>query len=107
MDLFSYEPRSYPHAPGHRGVDTSRKAAEEIAPKQSRLQAMVLSAVRAAGARGLTPDEAAATLDLSILTVRPRFTELKLKGLIRDSGQRRLNGNFKSAIAWIAAGTGC
>jgi hypothetical protein len=36
-------------------------------------------------------------------SIQPRTTELKRKGLIRDSGQRRPNSTGKQAIVWIAA----
>lgn len=93
----------YPNAPGHRGVDTSKAAADDIAPKLGKLQRMALRAIREAGWLGLTADELAARLELSRYAVQPRTSELKLKGLIRDSGQRRPNGTGKKAIVWIAA----
>jgi hypothetical protein len=95
MDLFSY-----PHTPGHRSVDTSIAAAADIAPKQPRLQAMVLSAVRLAGDRGLTTDECAVMLNISVLSARPRFSELRVLGKIVDSGLRRLNCSGRHAVVW-------
>jgi hypothetical protein len=44
----------YPNQPGHRGVDTSIEAANDIAPKIGRLQRMTLEAVQSAGPLGLT-----------------------------------------------------
>ena len=35
-------------------------------------------------------------------TVQPRTSELKLLGLIEDSGERRRNRNGKRAIVWVA-----
>lgn len=46
---------------------------------------------------GLTADECAADLRLSPLTVRPRFTELKGDGLIKDTGIRPANRSGRSA----------
>lgn len=51
-------------------------------------------------AAGLTPDEAAAKLGVSILSVRPRFTELKAQGLIRKNGLYRLNVSGVRAAAY-------
>ncbi len=92
----------YPDAPGHRGVDTSIAAANDLAPKLGRLQNAALAAIRAAGLIGLTADELAATLDVDRWTIQPRTSELKLRGLIKDSGRRRKNASGKRAIVWVA-----
>lgn len=92
----------YPDAPGHRNVDTSIAAANALAPKLGRLQRMAETAIRDAGLYGLTADELAAQLGMDRWSIQPRTTELKCKGLIRDSGLRRPNGTGKQAIVWIA-----
>ncbi len=97
---------AYPDAPGHRGVDTSVAAAVALSPALGRLQSMALHAIRAAGLRGLTADELAATLGMSRWSIQPRTSELKRKGLIRDSGQRRANVTGKDAIVWVAVSPG-
>lgn len=91
----------YPGTPGHRDVDTSVAAADTLAPKLGRLQLMAQTAIRAAGARGLTADELAAHLDMDRWSIQPRTSELKRKGLIADSGKRRSNATGKMAIVWI------
>jgi hypothetical protein len=102
-DLFGFTSApEYPDAPGHRGVETSIAAAVDIAPKLGRLQRMAEEAIRAAGYYGVTADELAANLDVSRWTIQPRTTELKLKGLVVDSGMRRPNCTGKSAIVWVA-----
>lgn len=93
----------YPDAPGHQNVDTSIAAAEAIAPVLGRLQQSVLSVIREAGAYGQTGDEIAAKLGMERWACRPRTSELRRKGLIRDSGRRRLNSTGKMAIVWIEA----
>lgn len=93
---------AYPDAPGHRHVDTSIAAAVALAPKLGRLQQMALGAIRDAGWLGLTADELAARLGMDRWSIQPRTSELRRKGLIRDSGQRRPNGTGKLAIVWIA-----
>lgn len=93
----------YPDAPGHRNVETSIAAAETLAPKLGRLQRLAQGAIRDAGPAGLTADELAAQLHMDRWSVQPRTSELKRKGLIRDSGQRRPNCTGKLAIVWIAA----
>lgn len=94
---------TYPDAPGHRHVETSIAAADALAPKLGRLQRMAEGAIRDAGAHGLTADELAARLDMDRWSIQPRTSELRRKGLIRDSGQRRPNSTGKLAIVWIAA----
>jgi len=93
----------YPDDPGHRGVDTSIIAAEALKPKLGRLQLMAKDAINGAGDNGLTADELAARLELDRWTIQPRTSELRRKGLIRDSGRRRRNVTGKPAIVWIAA----
>ncbi len=50
---------------------------------------------------GATADEIAEALRRSILTVRPRVSELNKAGLIRDSGSRRPNASGHEAIVWL------
>ncbi len=92
----------YPDAPGHRNVDTSIAAANAIAPKLGRLQRMAEAAIREAGLYGVTADELAARLNMDRYSIQPRTSELRRKGLIRDSGLRRPNATGKQAIVWIA-----
>lgn len=94
---------TYPDAPGHRNVDTSIAAADALSPKLGRLQRMAENAIRDAGWLGLTADELAARLAMDRWSIQPRTSELRRKGLIRDSGQRRPNCTGKLAIVWIAA----
>jgi hypothetical protein len=91
----------YPDAPGHRGVATSVEAADRTAPKLGALQQRALSAIKDAGTDGLTADELAARLELSRWSIQPRTSELRRKGLIRDSGIRRQNVTGLKAIVWI------
>ncbi|PTT79999.1 hypothetical protein DBR41_20695, partial [Pseudomonas sp. HMWF010] len=79
--------------------------ANDLAPKLGRLQRLTAAAIRDAGAAGLTADELASQLELSRYSIQPRTSELKLKGLIRDSGARRPNETGKQAIVWVAADT--
>jgi predicted ArsR family transcriptional regulator len=67
----------------------------KVAPK---LREVVLTAFEKS--KGMTADECAGRLGLSILTVRPRVTELSRLGKLRDSGARRANGSGKKAIVW-------
>jgi predicted ArsR family transcriptional regulator len=92
----------YPNEPGSKDLDTSRLAAEQIATQAPLLRRRCLTALRARAA-GATADEIAADLGLSILSVRPRFSELRQQGLILDTGVRRANESGCSAKVWRAA----
>ena len=106
MDLFSFNPHKpdpYPAQPGYKDRDTSRQAAEHVASRAELLRDRCAQRVRQAGAAGLTADEAADALGESVLSIRPRFTELLHLSRIKDSGQRRKNGSGRSAKVWVAA----
>lgn len=96
-DLFA----TYPDAPGYSEPDTSRAAAESMADSAPRLRERVLAALRRNGP--MTPDEAADGLSCSVLSIRPRFTELSHAGLIEDTGERRANDSGRAAKVWRAA----
>lgn len=105
-DLFSWQPTPspaiYPHAPGYKAEGTSQEAAEAIKPKLKSLQAEVLAWLEGRGVSGGTPDECSHALKLPLLTVRPRFTELKLLGHIAPSDERRITACGKKAQVYIA-----
>jgi predicted ArsR family transcriptional regulator len=92
-DLFSY-----PHQPGAQDRDTSRAAADEVAKTAPKLRGLALDVLERSN--GLTADEVAGRLGLSILSIRPRLTELSRLGKVRDSGARRRNASGKAAIVW-------
>ena len=58
-------------APGHRGVNTSVERAEALAPIAAGLRAKVLAAIVAAGASGLTSEEAAERTHMDFGTAQP------------------------------------
>ena len=91
----------YPDYPGARSADTSRAAAEDVAPNLGRLQRLAYDAIKAQGAYGLTADELAETLGLDRYSIQPRTSELRHKGLVIDSGKRRRNASKKLAIVWV------
>lgn len=91
--------RHYPHAPGAADADTSRAAAAALVDTAATLRAMVLRALQDGPA---TADETAARLDRSILSIRPRFSELRRHRLIIDTGERRPNRSGRKAIVWRA-----
>ena len=94
---------AYPDVPGHQNVETSIAAADALAPKLGRLQQLAERAILNAGSTGLTADELATVLEMDRWSIQPRTTELRRKGLICDSGQRRPNATGKMAIVWVKA----
>jgi len=94
-DLFRY-----PHAPGARDRDTSQASAADVQPIAATLRAKALAVVERSN--GLTADEVAGRLGLSILSIRPRLTELARLQKVRDTGIRRRNASGKQAIVWAA-----
>jgi len=92
----------YPAAPGFKEKTTSRDAARAITGDAMLLREQVFAAIARAGARGLTADEAAGALGRSVLSVRPRVTELSKADPPRivPTGERRRNDSGMSAKAW-------
>ena len=90
-------PLTYPAGPGHQSTATSIEAALSVAPTAGTLRNAAHSILHDSPS---TADEVAATMNQSVLAIRPRITELKRFGQIRDSGDRRKNRSGKSAIVW-------
>ena len=89
----------YPHAPGYKAPGTSQVAAETIAPFAKTLREQVYELLQRKAA---TADEAAMELHRSVLSIRPRLSELHREGKIRETGKRRLNQSGMSAAEWEA-----
>lgn len=87
--------QSYPFTPGFRDTDTSMKAAVSMVPRQRALCQACVHYLRENGPA--TPDEVAKGLGESVLSIRPRITELKRLGMIGDTGQRRRNDSGRIA----------
>ncbi len=95
-DLFSM-PQRYPDVPGFaKGRETSRKAAETLRePGQNEMR------VLAALADGDKTDyEICAFLDMPMNRVQPRRSTLAARGIVIDSGERRLTPYGKQAVVW-------
>lgn len=92
----------YPDSPGFKAAGPSQDASIAIAPRAPRIRERVHSIIRDNPA-GITADEIAAVLGMSILTVRPRVSELHRSGEIRATGNRRCNCSGMTASTWRAA----
>lgn len=90
----------YPHAPGYKREGTSSEAAHAVKSKADTLREKVLRVLSFAA---LTADEVAQRLGESVLSVRPRLSELSARGLISETGARRRNASGKMASVWRAA----
>lgn len=93
------------HGTGYRNRDTSHEAAKAIEPDVGTIRADVLNALRNVSG-GLTADQCAESLQLSPLTVRPRFTELSKAGLIIATTEKRLNRSGRRATVWACRADG-
>ena len=92
-DLFTY-----PHEAGYKARDTAQAAAAAV--PAGILRDRVLAVIERTN--GLTADECSGRMGLSILSVRPRFSELARLGKVRDTGERRANNSGRQAIVWMA-----
>lgn len=87
----------YPDAPGYKEGDTSREAAEDMAARAGTLRRLAYDYIRLHPLH--TADEVAAALGETPLAIRPRLSELRVKGLIVNDG-RGLNRSGKAAHRW-------
>ncbi|SRR6266851_1045584 len=100
MDLFDWKP-SYPQAPGVKSADdTTLSAAAAIENKAATLRAAVLRMLQLGH---YTADEVADLLNESILSIRPRLSELRAMGLILATPARRANRSGHKAIVWTVS----
>ena len=90
QDSFDFKDK-YPYKAGHRNVDTSIKSAEKINKHLKRISKIVLVELAKVYPNGLTGSEIARNANRSLLSIRPRTTELKHQGLIIDTDKRRKN----------------
>lgn len=85
-------------APYQPHSDTSREAAEEIAPRLSRLRQQVYEALKFCGP--MTDEEICNLTGMRASTVRPRRVELVESAHVVDSGSRRKVQSGSRATLW-------
>lgn len=88
---------TYPVLPGFKEPTTSAEAAAEIAPDAARLRGMTLEQI---ARKSDTADGVAHALGVNFLSIRPRCSELRRLGLIKDSGVRGRTPSGRRAIVW-------
>ncbi len=93
----------YPDAPGFKVAGPSEQAAEAISGTANKMWAAILAQF-AQYPGGATADEIAKDLNLSLLSVRPRVSELNRNGLNEQTGARRKNESGMTATVWQIAG---
>ena len=77
--------------------ETRREALESIQPRLTRLQRAVVRAFESRMLEEETADGIAKWLGISILSIRPRVTELLKAGLLEETGERRPNTSGRMA----------
>lgn len=92
---------SYPRSPGFKEGTTSHESAVRIEDYAGSLRQQVY--LLYARAFRLTADEAAEHLGVSILSIRPRISELTKMGLLCDTGERRYNASGHRAKVMMIA----
>ena len=94
---------SYPAQAGYKAPGTSMEAAEaiEATGKAETLRQKVLALFQS-GIEA-TADECAARLNEDRLAIRPRLSELRVRGLITETGERRKNPGGRMASVWRIA----
>lgn len=101
LDLFGDPKQRYPEIAGvkERGIDSASRKAGESVPVRA-LQRVVHADLRRHG--DATADECAARLGMDVLTIRPRFSELRKLGQIIPTNQRRPSSRGTASTVWHA-----
>lgn len=92
----------YPDRPGFKAGGTSEEAADAIAGKAKTLRVRVLGEI-ASEPSGLSADAVARRLGESVLSVRPRVSELRRAGEIRPGIDRVKNASGMNAMTWVVS----
>jgi hypothetical protein len=93
-------PEQYPDGAGFKSNGPSQEAAQAIERTAKTLRDQVLRTFQQSP-QGLTADAVADRLGKSILSVRPRVSELHRQGEIRPAGDRGKNDSGMSATIWV------
>lgn len=91
--------------PGFKVEGTSKDAAVKVKSRAATLREKTLDMLRQHPG-GLTADEVADALRESILSIRPRVSELATVGKIEKTGARRMNESGMNAWVWVAKRSG-
>jgi predicted ArsR family transcriptional regulator len=97
-DLFDDGP-IYPDSPGYKEGDTSREAADSMEERAGTLRRLAFDYIRTHPYH--TADEIAEALGETVLAIRPRISELRVKELIVNDGKGQ-NRSGRPAHKWRA-----
>lgn len=93
---------SFPEIPGWKGeCETGREAAIAYAPKAGTRRAAVLAALEEL--KAASAEEISEATGIHWYLVRPRLSELKAFGLVRDSGGRGIGALGGKVAVWRPA----
>lgn len=92
-----------PPARHNAPAGTSGVAADRIAGYAAKQRNDVLAVIAKAGAFGATDAEIESATGIRAQSVSPRCGELRVLGLVVDSGRRRPTPRGRPAAVWIAA----
>lgn len=102
QDEFNFKKgKKYPDHPGFKNTDTSEDAADKIVSKAATMRGQISEMLEEEGWDGVASDEAADKYGFIVVSTRPRFSELRAKGEIIDSGRRRKSAYGAKQIVWI------
>jgi hypothetical protein len=99
---------AYPIDPGHRGGDTDMDAADCVKATAKTYEALTYALL---SEQPRTADEVHAAIEeklgkaVPLYSVRPRLSQLKARGLLVDTGERRLSsaGRCKQRVLRVAS----
>ena len=94
----------YPNSPGYRrnAPETSREAAEAIAPAARTLRDRVLTVLQSAYPDSRSSDQIAQAIGITHYSVRPRVSELVAGGKVERTDDRMKNEGGRTVVLWRA-----
>jgi hypothetical protein len=107
-DLFGWARlgERYPEIPGAKAPGPrSQEVARAICGHAGRLRKAAILELASAGPKGLSADQIADRLGESVLSVRPRISELRASGEVVPTGRRVVNDSGMSASVWKLSAT--
>jgi predicted ArsR family transcriptional regulator len=95
---------NYPDGPGYRrnAPETSREAAEAIAPMARNHRDQILAVIKEAYPDSRSSDQIARAIGLSPYSVRPRVSELQAGGKVERTDDRTKNEGGRTVMLWRA-----
>lgn len=95
---------AYPNHPGYRSnaPETSREAADAIAPMARNHRDQILALIKAAYPESRSSEQIGQAIGLSPYSVRPRVSELVAGGKVERTDDRIKNDGGRSVVLWRA-----